>query len=41
MFERHNKVSNIWQPQDKEFVLNLIKFIAIEKLEVVVTTFIE
>jgi hypothetical protein len=41
MFERHNKVSNIWQAQNKEFVLNLIELIAIEKLEVVVTTVIE
>jgi hypothetical protein len=41
MFERHNKVLNIWQARDKEFVLNLIEFIAIEKLEVVFTIVIE
>jgi hypothetical protein len=37
MLEQCNKVLNIWQAQDKEFVLTLIELIAIEKLEVVVT----
>jgi hypothetical protein len=41
MFEWHNKILNIQQAQDKEFVLNLIKLITIDKLEVVVTTIIE
>jgi hypothetical protein len=30
MFEQCNKVLNIWQAQDKEFVFTLIKLIAIE-----------
>jgi hypothetical protein len=37
MFEQCNKVLNIWQAQDKEFVFTLIELIAIEKLEIVVT----